>query len=294
MSAEDKTRPSAPGASSHPLGPTEADHREEAAERDIVTRYSGLYAPVDGVYQQIARMAAQVFDAPVVTVTIGDDPRVWFPATEGPRDGGRLPAGPGLSSRLGRPTAVTVVLDAAGDPRTSDHPWVRTTDGVRFFVTAPVTAPNGQVIGTLDVMDRKRRRRVDDGDVDLLEGLAATIAQLLNLRVGALAALKAAGDEHATELTRRDSIDRAAVHRAHHGEAARDREQPRWCQLGGARTCERTADTKVADSWGDSAWGCWYHAEEALIQIPSVFLASPADPGLDTYRHRTTYADDSR
>jgi hypothetical protein len=46
----------------------------------------------------------------------------------------------------------------------------------------------------------------------------------------------------------------------------------------------------VADTWGDSAWGCWTHAEDALVQVPSVFLASEAPIGLNAYRERQSRA----
>ena len=46
------------------------------------------------------------------------------------------------------------------------------------------------------------------------------------------------------------------------------------------------AEIKVADSWGDAAWGCPAHVEEALINVRSVFIASEELGGLASYVHR--------
>jgi phosphoserine phosphatase RsbU/P len=65
-------------------------------------------------------------------------------------------------------------------------------------------------------------------------------------------------------------------------------DRPDLCQLGGTGGCRNPAETKVADSWGDSAWGCWPHAEDALINVASVFLAQDSPVGLRAYLARTT------
>jgi hypothetical protein len=62
---------------------------------------------------------------------------------------------------------------------------------------------------------------------------------------------------------------------------------PEHCQLGGARNpCPRPAELKLADSWGDSAWSCTEHVEEALINVRSVFLADEDLGGLAAYVNR--------
>jgi hypothetical protein len=43
---------------------------------------------------------------------------------------------------------------------------------------------------------------------------------------------------------------------------------------------------KIADSWGDSAWGCTDHIEEAIINVRSVFIASEELGGLTAYLNR--------
>lgn len=66
---------------------------------------------------------------------------------------------------------------------------------------------------------------------------------------------------------------------------------PETCQIGTADggTCARPAELKLADSWGDTVWGCVDHAEDALINAPSSFIAAEDADGLGSwlrYRRR--------
>jgi hypothetical protein len=60
---------------------------------------------------------------------------------------------------------------------------------------------------------------------------------------------------------------------------------PARCQIpdAGGRACERAAEVKLADSWGDSAWACVEHADETLLLARSVFLATEDGQGLGPF-----------
>jgi hypothetical protein len=248
---------------------------------------AGLYAPVDGAFQRIAKMAANVFSAPIATVSIIGDDRVWFPAAEGLAGMTEAPLDPAVFAQMWADCAPRVVEDAANDPRTKDHPVVRGSFGVRFYVAAAIVSADGQVLGALEAMDSRRRRRVSESALALLGDLAATAAQLLQIRMSALSALRAEQESRAVEADEREFALQQAVQRSQIEQA---RLRPERCQLGGSDGCSAPAELKMADTWGDSAWGCWLHAEEALVQVPSVFLASEAPVGLMAYRARASRA----
>jgi GAF domain-containing protein len=140
-----------------------------------------------------------------------------------------------------------VVTDAAADPRTLDHPLVRGEPGLRFYASAPLVAGQRR-LGTLDVLDREPRTVTPEQTV-MLVSLAAIAAEHLDLRIAAVAA-------------------------------------PARCQLGGVRACDRAPELRVADMWGDSAWGCVQHVEEALLSGSSVFVADHGMAGLAAFRRR--------
>jgi hypothetical protein len=69
------------------------------------------------------------------------------------------------------------------------------------------------------------------------------------------------------------------------------------CQVHNARAepCTEPAEVKLADSWGDTAWACIQHADEALINTSNAFIANQDDEGLGTflaYRRTRTRADE--
>jgi hypothetical protein len=60
---------------------------------------------------------------------------------------------------------------------------------------------------------------------------------------------------------------------------------PSECQVRNAdgSRCERPVAVKLADSWGDTAWACISHADEALVMAPAAFIASVTDQGLGPF-----------
>ncbi|MET7966508.1 VOC family protein [Micromonospora sp. NPDC005305] len=57
---------------------------------------------------------------------------------------------------------------------------------------------------------------------------------------------------------------------------------PARCQIGGPRgePCPEPAEVKLADSWGDTVWGCLAHADEALLNARGAFRANEDVMGL--------------
>jgi hypothetical protein len=71
------------------------------------------------------------------------------------------------------------------------------------------------------------------------------------------------------------------------------------CQMGGpaGHACYQPAAFKLTDSWGDTAWSCLTHAEEALLDARGVFLATKDSEGLAAYmarKWRATHPDRRR
>ncbi|MGC5019223.1 VOC family protein [Micromonospora sp. DT47] len=60
---------------------------------------------------------------------------------------------------------------------------------------------------------------------------------------------------------------------------------PARCQIGGPRgeACPEPAEVKLADSWGETVWGCMDHADETLLNARGAFLASEDRMGLGPF-----------
>jgi GAF domain-containing protein len=257
----------------------------DPARLAAVRRYEILDAPADGSFDALAAAAAAVCGVPIATVSIVDADRVWFAATRGLDGVTHVGTEPGLCASAFCADGPYVVNDAAVDPRTLDHPLVRGELGLRFYAAAPIVTTDGHRLGTVTAIDATPRE-LTEAQTATLGHLATAAAQQLELRLAALTAVRAerqlrADAEQraaaAAELAERLRAAAAAHVRAPH---------PEHCQLGGAAGCTAPAELKIADSWGDSAWGCTNHVEEAIVNVRSVFIASEELGGLAAYLRR--------
>ncbi|MCA2214208.1 VOC family protein [Jidongwangia harbinensis] len=70
---------------------------------------------------------------------------------------------------------------------------------------------------------------------------------------------------------------------------------PAGCQVGApdGAACPRPAEVKLADPWGETVWGCLTHADEALINARSAFIATEDGHGLGPWlrQRRSARAD---
>jgi catechol 2,3-dioxygenase-like lactoylglutathione lyase family enzyme len=57
---------------------------------------------------------------------------------------------------------------------------------------------------------------------------------------------------------------------------------PAGCQVGltDGTSCPEAAEVKLADPWGETVWACLSHADEALIDARSAFIATEDGQGL--------------
>ena len=254
----------------------------------VLRKYAALEAPEDGAFDRIARIAATVFATPIGTVTIVDEDRVWFAATRG-LDGVRhVGTEPGLCASVVLQDEPYVVHDALTDVRTLDHPLVRGELGLRFYAAAPITISSGHTLGTVNVIDRVPRdvTAVTAAQLAILTDLAGTVAQELDIKLSALEAIRSERLVRARETTRMNAADALAEQIRQAANALRGRDRPDHCQLGAPQGCPDPAVIKIADSWGDSAWGCPKHGEEALVSVPSAYLATESGTGLNAFLQR--------
>jgi GAF domain-containing protein len=258
----------------------------DEARLAAVRRYEILDAPTDGAFDSFARAAATVCGTPIATVSIVDADRVWFAASRGLGGVTQVGVEPGLCASAFNADCPYVVNDAAFDPRTMDHPLVRGELGLRFYAAAPIVTADDHHLGTVTAIDRAPRQP-NEMQTTMLCHLADLVAQQLELRLTALTA------KRAERALREKAVRRAASAAALTGrireaaEAHRDAEHPELCQLGAAhRPCLEPARVKIADPWGDAAWGCAEHVEKAIVHVRSVFLASEELGGLAAYVER--------
>jgi hypothetical protein len=171
--------------------------------------YDVLDTPPDGAFDQAAALAARLFDAPMATVTVTDEDRIWLKTRQGLSEEvcgiGRYPSLCTSAILQDEPYALP---DMLREPRALDDPLVRGQLGIRFHATAPITTAGGHCLGTVTVLDTKPHEATQD-DVAALRTLAGLVAEQLELRLAALDTMSHQKANLRAALESRATIDHA-------------------------------------------------------------------------------------
>ncbi|ARC57975.1 Serine/threonine-protein kinase PknB [Frondihabitans sp. 762G35] len=125
-------------------------------------------------------MAARLFSAPIAVVSIADRDRPWFQAHYDESVSAEVRA-VDLSRAIVRQPGTVVLEDALADPRAVDSWFVTGPLGVRFYVGIPLTRRDGELIGTLSVLD-VRPGTATRQQLENLRDLGALVISQLELR----------------------------------------------------------------------------------------------------------------
>ncbi|MFI6133757.1 GAF domain-containing protein [Micromonospora sp. NPDC051141] len=195
-----------------------------------------------------------------------------------------------------------VVTDIATDPFWTDFRPLAERAGLGACWSTPILGRDGGLLGTFAVYHRTPRVP-QDADLALARVFTGTAALAIErhhieqAEAAADARARAAHDELARVVRAERELRAEAEQRAAAAAELTARVRaaaatlaatphPEQCQLGGTGGCPAAAETKIADSWGDSAWGCPIHVEEAILNVRSVFIASEELGGLAAYLNR--------
>ncbi|WP_246022745.1 sensor domain-containing diguanylate cyclase [Cognatilysobacter terrigena] len=141
-----------------------------------------VYRVVDSLpeaaYDDIARLASMLCDAPIALISLIDRDRQWFKA----RTGLQVPETPRevafCDHAIRQPDRLMEVPDALNDERFVDNPLVTGEPNMRFYAGMPLVTPGGAAIGTVCVID-DRPRTLDDTQRAALESLARLTMNLM-------------------------------------------------------------------------------------------------------------------
>ncbi len=155
---------------------------DEGARLEALDAYAILDTEREPAFDEIAALAADLFEAPIAVVNLIADGRQWFKAEVG--IGQReLPLDVSICRHAILQPGVFVVPDLGADPRFATNPLVTATGGLRFYAGALLETSNGLPLGTVCVLDREPRPGgLSERKRRLLKGLAAQVMAQLDLR----------------------------------------------------------------------------------------------------------------
>jgi len=132
-------------------------------------------------YDDITFLAQYICETPISLVTLVDTERQWFKSAIGTGELRETTRADSFCSHLIGGPSVLVVQDTHEDERFTDNPLVTGELGIRFYAGAPLVTPDGNVVGTVCVIDQKPRTLRPD-QVKALEALARQVMARMELR----------------------------------------------------------------------------------------------------------------
>ncbi|MEX2336878.1 MAG: GAF domain-containing protein [Fulvivirga sp.] len=130
---------------------------EEDRLSDLL-RYKILDTPTEVELDDLAQLTSAVCDTPVSLISFIDAERQWFKAKVGIKIT-QVPIKDSFCQHtLNNPHDLLVVEDTLADKRFCKNPNVTRKNGIRFYAGAPLVSDNGNVIGTVCVVDFVNKR----------------------------------------------------------------------------------------------------------------------------------------
>jgi GAF domain-containing protein len=126
--------------------------------------------------------ASSRFGVPIALVSLVDTDRQWFKARCG-LDATQTSRDISFCGHAVLQDGIFEIRDARADLRFADNPLVTGEPHIRFYAGCPLTAANGQRVGTLCLIDRKPRV-LDEADREHLRHLALVVMEELESRSG--------------------------------------------------------------------------------------------------------------
>lgn len=134
----------------------------------------------DASFDQVTRLARDLFDVSTAAVTLVDQNRQWFKSVCG-WDVKETDREVSFCTYAILDDAVMVVEDATQDERFAENPLVSKTNQIRFYAGAPLAVEDDVRVGTLCLTD-DRPRSFDADDRKRLSILAGVVEDLLDAR----------------------------------------------------------------------------------------------------------------
>ncbi len=161
------------------------DSSKEQQRLQALKRLMVMDSIEETAFDDLTRMAADVFSTPIALISLVDDSRQWFKSRVGLQAQQTPREYAFCAHALEAPKEVMVVRDASIDPRFTANPLVTGEPNIRFYAGAPLVTSSGHALGTLCVID-STPREVLPKDLETLQFMAAQVIALLEERAARL------------------------------------------------------------------------------------------------------------
>ena len=142
--------------------------------------YDILDSQQEGVFDELADLAASICGAPIALISLVDESRQWFKARVG-LEAKETARNVSFCAHAILQPGLFLVPDTLEDARFADNPLVTGAPNIRFYAGAPLFTEDGLGLGTLCVIDRVPRDLTPEQQRALMV-LRTHVLKLLDLR----------------------------------------------------------------------------------------------------------------
>lgn len=153
----------------------------EKARLRALEEYAVFDTAPDIDLDRLVELAARMYGTPVAALSLVGKERLYFKSRYGMEATGIGRDGSFCAYAI-QSDGLFLVPDACKDERFAAHPLVKEAPKIRFYAGLPLTAPSGQKIGTLCILDTKPWPNFTEDDRKNLEDVADLIMNRLELR----------------------------------------------------------------------------------------------------------------
>ena len=146
-------------------------------------------------FDPLVSLTARLLEASAAFISLVNDTGQWFVSCIGPGFPPDRVVPPSLCAHVVETGRPLVVGDASQDDRFRDAPRGRGKALIGFYAGAPLKASDGQVIGTLCVIDAEARQGLPPDKFRILEDMAASVARILEGHMQTVEALRRREEE---------------------------------------------------------------------------------------------------
>ena len=156
-------------------------------------QYEILDTPAEHSFDTIAKLAAQIFEAPSAFITFVDENRVFFKANFSNLESNEVSREYSFCSLAILEDQPTVFNDTHIYREFMQNPYVNAVGGIRFYAGSPLRTAGGFNLGTVCVVDSVPRQPTES-QLKMLQNLSVIIIEKLETRLATRKTLKAYDD----------------------------------------------------------------------------------------------------
>lgn len=155
-------------------------HNQERARLAALCQYQILDTEPEEAYDNLAHLAALICGTSIAVISFIDENRQWFKAKLG-LNVTEIPLHVGFSYLCQEQQGIVIIPDTLNDDRFATNSVVTSEPYVRFYAGVPLFAPQGEIIGTLAVLD-PQPKQLHQQQIDGLIALSSLVIDQLELR----------------------------------------------------------------------------------------------------------------